>query len=40
MSISIDEYNGVVNFPDPPTDAVDISELDDEMFGDLPQGDE
>jgi hypothetical protein len=34
MTISIDEYNGAVNFPDPPADAIDISELDDEMFTD------
>jgi hypothetical protein len=40
MTITIDEYNGAVSFPDPPADAIDISELGDEMFGGLPEGDE
>jgi len=40
MTISIDEYNGAVTFPDPPADAIDFADLGDEMFGGFPEGEE
>ena len=33
MSFVINEYNGDVDFPEPPADAVDFSEMGDDLFG-------
>jgi len=32
MTVQVDDYNGAVVFPEPPADAVDISEFGEEMF--------
>jgi hypothetical protein len=38
MSFVINEYNGDVQFPEPPADAIDFSEMGEEMFEGMDEG--